>query len=163
MRAYWLLLLALVAYVAGDCYFHNPRGSNDRLNEENTNRNNANRLFDSQNNAKGGYCYGPAMSYFEGSQLNLEWTAQHGCGVNPNLYCNFVLQYMCSNSDAPGTTLVRDGTTTDTIPDNEGAATQMTGNEYTYGMHENYEYYRACATRQRNMGLFIADRNLNNK
>ena len=29
---------------------HNPRGSNNRLSEDNNNRNNANRLFDSQNN-----------------------------------------------------------------------------------------------------------------
>ena len=34
---------------------HNPRGSNDRNCERNENRNNGNRLFDSQNNAKGGY------------------------------------------------------------------------------------------------------------
>jgi hypothetical protein len=34
---------------------HNPRGSNDRNCERNVNRNNGNRLFDSQNNAKGGY------------------------------------------------------------------------------------------------------------
>eukprot|EP00602_Paraphysomonas_sp_CaronLab_P010448 CAMPEP_0185024140 /NCGR_PEP_ID=MMETSP1103-20130426/7090_1 /TAXON_ID=36769 /ORGANISM="Paraphysomonas bandaiensis, Strain Caron Lab Isolate" /LENGTH=920 /DNA_ID=CAMNT_0027557021 /DNA_START=162 /DNA_END=2924 /DNA_ORIENTATION=+ len=34
---------------------HNPRGSNDRNCERNINRNNGNRLFDSQNNAAGGY------------------------------------------------------------------------------------------------------------
>lgn len=32
----------------GDTYMHNPRGSNNRLNEKSANRNNANRLFDSQ-------------------------------------------------------------------------------------------------------------------
>jgi hypothetical protein len=34
---------------------HNPRGSNDRNCERNANRDNGNRLFDSQNNAAGGY------------------------------------------------------------------------------------------------------------
>src|SRR5689334_12133493 len=93
-----VVFVVLVEYVAGDCYLQNPRGSNDRLNEANTDRNNGDRLFDSQNNAKGGYCYGPAMSYYEGSQLTIEWTAQHGCG-NPKMECNIVLQYMCGNSD----------------------------------------------------------------
>lgn len=32
-----------------------PRGSNNRLNEKSANRNNANRMFDSQNNNRGGY------------------------------------------------------------------------------------------------------------
>ena len=36
-------------------YMHNPRGSNDRNCERNANRDNGNRLFDSQNNANGGY------------------------------------------------------------------------------------------------------------
>ncbi len=35
-----------------------PSGSNNRLNEANNNRNNANRLFDSQNNDRGGYNVG---------------------------------------------------------------------------------------------------------
>lgn len=35
-----------------------PRGTNNRVNEQNTNRNNNNRLFDSQNNNKGGYSVG---------------------------------------------------------------------------------------------------------
>jgi len=39
----------------GDCYLHYFRGSNNRLNEASANRNNANRLFDSQNNNRGGY------------------------------------------------------------------------------------------------------------
>ncbi len=41
-------LLGLVALVTSDVYMHNPRGSNNRLNERSANRNNANRLFDSQ-------------------------------------------------------------------------------------------------------------------
>ncbi|WAR25705.1 DD3-like protein [Mya arenaria] len=102
------LILLLVGVVSGDLYMHNPRGSNNRLNEKSANRANANRLFDSQNNDRGGYNVGdktsePAgdnaenqynMNYFQsgpfvftasgtgGSQLTLEWTNQHGCGGN---------------------------------------------------------------------------------
>merc|ERR1719150_734988 len=46
---------AILALVNGDCYLHYFRGSNNRLNEQSANRNNANRLFDSQNNNRGGY------------------------------------------------------------------------------------------------------------
>lgn len=42
----------------GDQYLQNPKGSNNRLNEKSANRNNANRLFDSQNNNRGGYNVG---------------------------------------------------------------------------------------------------------
>jgi len=41
--------------VFADTYLQNPKGSNNRLNEQSANRNNANRLFDSQNNNRGGY------------------------------------------------------------------------------------------------------------
>ena len=41
-------LCALFALALGDTYLHMPRGSNNRLNERSANRNNANRLFDSQ-------------------------------------------------------------------------------------------------------------------
>jgi hypothetical protein len=53
-----LLALAQVALVGADVYLHSPRGSNNRLNEQNVNRDNNNRLFDSQNNNKGGYTVG---------------------------------------------------------------------------------------------------------
>jgi len=46
---------ALLVALNGDCYLHYFRGSNNRLNEASANRNNANRLFDSQNNNRGGY------------------------------------------------------------------------------------------------------------
>ena len=39
---------AILHVVQGDIYMHNPRGSNNRLNEASTPRANANRLFDSQ-------------------------------------------------------------------------------------------------------------------
>lgn len=49
------LLLFGASLVNGDCYLQNPKGCNNRLNEKSANRNNANRLFDSQNNNRGGY------------------------------------------------------------------------------------------------------------
>lgn len=89
---------------------HNPRGSNNRLNEQNANRNNGDRLFNSQNNNRGGYNVGDkgedafdggstasepgaifnaelnldqySMIFFSGSILGVEWTVQHGCGGN---------------------------------------------------------------------------------
>lgn len=44
----FLCLLAVASLALGDVYMHNPRGSNNRLNERSANRQNANRLFDSQ-------------------------------------------------------------------------------------------------------------------
>jgi len=51
-------LLFLFGVGNGDTYMQNPRGSNNRLNEKSANRNNGNRLFDSQNNNRGGYNVG---------------------------------------------------------------------------------------------------------
>jgi len=95
--------------VSGDVYMHMPRGSNNRLNEQSANRANGNRLFDSQNNNRGGYNVGDisdkafnqnggnangarfntelnedqySFVYYEGSIATIEWTAQHGCGGN---------------------------------------------------------------------------------
>ena len=42
------LLGALSSLALADVYMHNPRGSNNRLNERSANRANANRMFDSQ-------------------------------------------------------------------------------------------------------------------
>ena len=33
-------------------------------------------------------------------------------------------------------------------------------NDLEYGMHEDFDYYSNCKLRERNMGLFLADRNL---
>lgn len=55
MIFYWLNLIIYLSLCSGDVYMHNPRGSNDRNCERNANRDNGNRLFDSQNNAAGGY------------------------------------------------------------------------------------------------------------
>src|SRR3989338_11685954 len=106
-----LLIWIIVGVCKSEVYMQNPRGSNDRLNETSTNRNNANRLYDSQDNAKGGYCWGPPLYFYVGSILPIEWTNQHSCGVNnPNCLCTIVLQYACHSQ-------LRDGIVTTTIPD----------------------------------------------
>jgi hypothetical protein len=154
----YLIVLLLVSTVKSDMYLHNPRGSNNRVNEANANRNNANRLFDSQNNGKGGYCLGPRMEFYAGSQLTIEWTNQHGCG-NPKLFCNIVLQYMCGRDSDSSLAAIRDGANTARIPDTvEGATQQNANGELEFGMHEPLQHYLNCAERTRNMGLWISDR-----
>lgn len=116
--------MLLCTPVLADVYMHNPRGSNDRNCERNVNRNNGNRLFDSQNNAKGGYACPRAVGdeivqdedgvastgpyeqnkklyFYEGSYLPIEWTNQHGCGQNSKVNCEIVLQYMCEDTADP--------------------------------------------------------------
>jgi hypothetical protein len=120
----FFLLSTELNLVYSDIYMHNPRGSNDRNCERNVNRNNGNRLFDSQNNAKGGYACPRAvgaetvqnedgeaktgqytqdkkMYFYEGSYLPIEWTNQHGCGRNSKANCEIVLQYMCEDTADP--------------------------------------------------------------
>jgi len=111
---------------------HNPRGNNDRNCERNVNRNNGNRLFDSQNNAKGGYAcpravsgsdanfppmgLTPEMVYEAGSKLEVEWTAQHGCGykreqevakenTQQSVHCEMTIQMLCSQTTDPAAEL----------------------------------------------------------
>jgi len=105
-----VVVLLFCSLAFGDVYMHNPRGSNNRLNEQSAARTNGNRLFNSQNNNRGGYNVGDKtstpfnanspffppgqtydaseqttamqyqMAFFEGSVLPIEWTSQHGCG-----------------------------------------------------------------------------------
>ncbi|XP_067940540.1 protein DD3-3-like [Watersipora subatra] len=152
---YIFILTAIVPFVSADIYMHNPRGSNNRLDEEGRERNNANRVFDSQNNDRGGYNVG-SLYYYEGSVLPIEWTNQHECG-GPNTHCELIIQYMCSNS-------LRDGATTTTIPENSAQCQGLNCNtDLTYGMHEDFNYYSKCKRRQRNEGLFLADQKLKGK
>lgn len=164
-----LFLLSLLAPINADVYLHNPRGNNNRCDERNNNRNNANRVFDSQNNAAGGYavpcdrqgtieCY--SMTYYGGSILPIRWTSQHNCGENND--CQFILQYACEGQLGQN---VRNGypentngnTCTQTIP--EQPDSQITNPE-RYGKNEDYAYYQRCRDRERNYGLFTADQNL---
>jgi len=104
-RAALCVCLALLAATAtADLYMHYPPGSNDRNRERNDNRNNGDRLFDSQNNGKGGYpwrgnavlrAYPDPLTYYTGSVLRIEWTNQHSCGANPNVVCDIIVQYGC--------------------------------------------------------------------
>ena len=54
------------------------------------------------------------MYFYAGSELQVEWTNQHGCGRNSNLRCDIVLQYMCD--EEAGNPALRDGKTTDQVP-----------------------------------------------
>lgn len=172
-----LLLTAFVTCGRADIYLHNPRGSNNKLVEQSNDRQNANRLFDSQNNGKGGYQIGDnckpvcqnnnqqydvtkpgatngTMYYYQGSELYIEWTQQHSCGVgSPNVHCQMILQYMC-DSDNPS---LRDGTTTKTAGGDGTNPTAAGAADPTRGQHESLQYYQACAVRQRNRGLYVAD------
>jgi hypothetical protein len=71
-----LIILQLLSlnlnFCHADIYLHNPRGSNNRLDEQNRQRANDNRMFDSQNNERGGYNVGN-MYYYSGSLLQIEW------------------------------------------------------------------------------------------
>ncbi|XP_071960524.1 protein DD3-3-like [Antedon mediterranea] len=71
-----ICLFVCVSVTNGDLYLHNPRGSNNRLNEQSANRNNANRMFDSQNNNRGGYNFGDSSnnpSNNENQQYRMEY------------------------------------------------------------------------------------------
>lgn len=165
IRKVFLFVIFLQAYVNADIYMHNPRGSNNRLNENGRERANGNRLFDSQNNKRGGYNVGQntqnnnaanqrPMHYYVGSTLPIEWTSQHSCGTddgagkerNHNSHCELIIQYMCAPQ-------LRDGTSTNTIQENNP-------NDQSKGMHEDGPYYQACKNRARNKNLFTADQEL---
>jgi len=150
-----LVATCLLVSVYADVYMQNPRGSNNRLNGQGRNRGNANRLFDSQNNARGGYNVG-GLSYHVGSELTVEWTNQHSCG-GPNNNCELVLQYMCSKS-------LRNGVNEGTIQfPNNRCENDDCNTDLERGMHERYEYYENCYIRKRNMGLYTADQNMDGR
>jgi len=144
-----------VEVVRADMYLHNMRGSNNRLDEARRDRNNANRLFDSQNNNRGGSNVG-SLYFYNGEKVPLEWTVQHGCGNTAN-DCQIVVQYMCADG-------LRDGVTTRTIPDTPSQCQNNDcNNDVRFGMQEDYDYYMNCKYRKRNHGLFTADQNLNGR
>ena len=112
------------------------------------------------------------MYYYASSFLQLEWTAQHGCGIEDRSnQCEIIIQYMCEDT-SPG---IRDGTTRATIGgghNENGGNTQNNAaglnervfpskekaDDEKYGQHESFEYYNQCRTRERNKGLFTADK-----
>ncbi|OLP88326.1 Protein DD3-3 [Symbiodinium microadriaticum] len=174
------VLLSFGHLVQGDMYLNSPRGSNNKLREQSNNVQNANRLFDSQNNAASGYQIGddckPAckdennnydvtkegatkgtMKFYQGSELYIDWFVQHGCGVgHPNLRCQITLQYM-TESDNPN---LRDGTDQDSAGGDDEDPTEEETAEVARGYHEPLEYYQACYERERNKGLFTSDQQI---
>lgn len=147
-----IYLICCFLQINADIYLHNPRGGNNRLDEENREVRNQKRLFDSQNNNRGGYNVG-GLFYYAGSVLPIEWTNQHSCG-NPNSHCELIIQYMCGD-------LVRDGASITTIPTDKSNCRNFDCNtDFEYGMNEDYYYYQDCSYRHRNRGLFTADQNL---
>ncbi|CAG5083805.1 Oidioi.mRNA.OKI2018_I69.PAR.g10467.t1.cds [Oikopleura dioica] len=184
------VLSSLLASSLADIYLHFPRGSNNRLNEQGGNRENGNRLFDSQNGGGGGYNVGDLTSeaattvegqskatYFQSgeeapTELAIEWFSQHGCGLaNKNdanwINCQIVIQYMCQDS---GSTRMSNGFVTTSSQYTEPAADEdhdatLARKDTDFeevpdtGFHESWESYDACYRRERNRGLFMADKN----
>jgi len=145
-------LLLLASSALADVYLHNPHGSNDRLNDNNRDRDNGNRLFDSQDNNRGGYNVGN-LYYYAGSVLSIEWTNQHSC-ANPNTDCQIIIQAMCDGN-------LRDGTVTTTIPtDPRQCKGWNCDTDTKFGRHESLKSYMDCAYRERNKGLFNANQAL---
>ena len=120
-----ILSIVLLAYLAdANVYLHSPRGSNNRLNEKSAQNKNKKRLFDSNNNRRGGYNVGDktdeafaneagqyAMQYFQSgiqgqSYLTVEWTSLLGCGVDEDgdkiHDCEIVIQTNCQSDDVDG-------------------------------------------------------------
>jgi hypothetical protein len=104
------LALAIVAVLAvcvsADIYMNNPDGLNcgritdDFDNNNSDNRQNGNRLCNSENGADGGTVSGGVKpTYKAGSITTIMFTAQHGCS-NKNVRCNVVIQ-MITKRDNP--------------------------------------------------------------
>lgn len=149
-----VLLLILLITVNADMYLQSIRGSNNRLDEANRERNNANRMFDSQNNNRGGYNVGK-LNMYEGEEIPVSWTLQHGCGTDDTKHCEVVVQVMCDD-------IIRDGTTTQRIPDNPANCRNFNCDlDPQFGRHESYAFYETCKSTERNKGLFTSSQNLN--
>jgi len=142
-----------LAYVIGDIYMQTPPGSNNRLDEQNRERDNANRMFDSQNNNRGGYNVGK-MEYYVGEKVPVGWTHQHSSSKYQMEHSELIIQYMSA-------ALVRDGTTTRTIPTK---ATECQNydcdTDVRFGRHESLDFYEMCTQTEQNNGLFTANQNL---
>lgn len=150
-----LLLLALTFLTANaDLYIQNLRGSNNRLDEANRERNNANRMFDSQNNDRGGYNVGK-LNVYESEEVPLSITLQHGCGTKDVKHCDVIVQALCDP-------MARDGTTTQRIPENPANCRNFNcDTDVKFGRHESYEFYQTCKSTERNQGLFQASQQPN--
>ena len=156
---YCKYIFLILNFVCGDIYLHNPRGSNNRCDERANDRLNANRLFDSQNNAAGGYavpcgdinldCYN--MKFYTESLLDIRFTTQHACGIQND--CAIIMQYGCNMRNGEPTNSIGN-TCTKTIPDNNAIENI---NNSIYGYHESYNSYQLCKLRPRNLNLYTGD------
>lgn len=155
MKQVLLLIFISFGIVHGDMYLQSLRGSNNRLDEANRERNNANRVFDSQNNNRGGYNVGK-LNLYEGETVPIAWTNQHGCNSYDTKHCEVLVQIMCDP-------LIRDGTTTERIPTNPAQCQNFNCDlDVKYGRHESYAWYKQCQQTERNKGLFLASQKINN-
>ena len=146
MKATVAALLFLGVTINADVYMQNFRGSNNRLDERGRDRNNGNRLFDSQNNNRGGYNVGH-MVFYTGETIPISWTNQHSSGKYQLKETELILQYTCDP-------LMRDGTTTNTIPDDpENCQDFNCDTDVEYGRHESWASYQYCKATSRNKGM----------
>jgi len=149
-------LLLLLNVVLGDLYIQTFRGSNNRLDEQGRDRANGNRLFDSQNNDRGGYNVGK-LSVYVGETVPISWSNQHGSGTYQVRGTEVIMQYACDK-------LMRDGTTTNRIPDEPSQCYNFDcDTDVEYGRHESFTWYQYCKATYRNRGLFTANQNLQGK
>ena len=183
-----LILILFNQNTIADVYLHIPRGSNNRLDGEKANRRNTDRVFDSQNNAKGGYNAPEKtqnkssgdwfhMNYYMSGPgkgetiLPIEWTNQHGCG-HGDLNCNIVLQYKCQPTTITAKHRVMRNVSG--ISRNRPSYSKRSHRNYwrknrilrinagkNRVLNEPWEWYDKCAKRERNKVLFTADQNLN--
>lgn len=158
MRIFSAILssIVLIGFVLADIYVHVPPGSNNRGGETTPNRAANNRLFNSQNNNRGGYNIpqGGSYTFYPGSAVPIQWTAQHGSGID-NLKTEIIIQYMCGDH-------LRDGDSGANGQEINRNNLDEEVNNMNIGMHEQVEYYRDCVSRQRDRGLFTADQNVVN-
>ncbi|UJR30759.1 hypothetical protein I4U23_018279 [Adineta vaga] len=143
------VIFIIINSISTDIYMHNPRGTNNRHNENTRERRTATLNFDSQNNARGGYNVGDdgAIYYYANSILPIQWTNQHSCN-DVNSDCTLLIQYTCDDT-------LRDGKSTVRIPISvEGEANS------TYRLTENLASYLHCRVRSRNKNLFTAEQGL---
>ena len=146
-----LTLFLLFSTVLGDVYLHNPRGNNNRCDRRTNDRRNANRLFDSQNNAAGGYaapcsrpenanspndinCY--QMNYYMGTVIPLD--GHHNIIVEIIMIVNLLYNMhegQLGNNIRDGHPQNSNGDTcTDTIPEQ---LDDDIDNMNKYGKHES--------------------------
>jgi len=73
MGRFYFVFFLLLSVVNADVYLHFPPGSNNRVNENTANRQNANNAFDSQNNNKGGYNVPDGTNVTAGTNADLQY------------------------------------------------------------------------------------------